>query len=83
MDTPLMSIFVFMAFLIAVVAMFFALYAIYRVAMFKNYIVEKFDKLEGRFKLLIEAINKANYSEYLNDMKQGEDIDHIKRSTGL
>jgi hypothetical protein len=45
--------------------------------------LEKFDRLDKRFKLLIEAINKANYSEYLNDVKQGEDIENLKRSSGL
>jgi hypothetical protein len=78
----MLAIFVFISFAISLGAALLSMYGLYRVAMHKKSVIEKIERLENRFKILIEAINKANYSEYLNDIKQGEDIATLKRAGG-
>lgn len=81
--TMILEVCVFLAIILSMAALFVGIYSLYRASVCRSTMDEKMDRLEARFKLLVDALNKVNYSEYVYDVKQEEDINKLKRSKGL
>lgn len=68
---------------ISVCVMVIGLYVLYKTSIVRDNLNIRVEEIEGRFDRLISAINKANYSEYLNEVKQEEALGSVMRVTGL
>jgi len=71
------------AIVMAVCVIVMGMFLIYKTSVVRDNLNARIDEVESRFDRLIYAINKANYSEYLNEVKQEETLGSIMRKTGI